>query len=168
MRLKIMVLALALILIPTLASAQAPKDIVDTAVAAGNFKTLASLLEEANLIQTLKQPGPFTVFAPTDEAFAQLPAGTLDALKADKTKLRNVLLFHVVPGQFTEKQLVELKECKTMCPTTGGVALLDMKVDKPREKVITVEGGKIIKPDVPASNGIIHVVDTVFITPLRK
>ena len=121
MRLKITVLALCMVLVPVMAMAQAPsKDIVDTAVAAGQFKTLASLLEEVNLVETLKSPGPFTVFAPTDAAFAKLPAGTLEKLKKDHTLLKNVLSFHVVPGKYLEKDIIELKECKTLCPTTGG------------------------------------------------
>jgi uncharacterized surface protein with fasciclin (FAS1) repeats len=168
MRLKIAVLALALVLVPLAAMAQAPsQDIVDTAVAAGQFKTLASLLEQANLIETLKGPGPFTVFAPTDAAFAKLPAGTLEKLEKDHTLLKNVLSFHVVPGKYLEKDMVELKECKTLCPTAGGVALLDLKVDKGSGKIISVEGAKPIKTDILASNGVIHVIDAVMITPMR-
>jgi uncharacterized surface protein with fasciclin (FAS1) repeats len=168
MRLKIAVLALALVLVPAMAMAQAPsQDIVDTAVAAGQFKTLASLLEEVNLVETLKSPGPFTVFAPTDAAFAKLPAGTLDKLKKDHTLLKKILSFHVVPGKYMEKDMVELKECKTLCPTAGGVALLDLKVDKNSGKIISVEGAKPVKTDILASNGVIHVIDAVMVTPMR-
>lgn len=169
MRLKIAVLSLALMLVPVMVMAQAPsKDIVDTAVAAGQFKTLASLLEKANLIKELKQPGPFTVFAPTDDAFAKLPKETLDTLGKNPELLKKVLYYHIVPGKYVEKDLITLKECKTLCPTTGGVALLDLKVDKPREKAISVDDAKIIKTDVMASNGVIHVIDAVLITPMRK
>jgi uncharacterized surface protein with fasciclin (FAS1) repeats len=168
MRLKIAVLALCLVLVPLMAMAQAPsKDIVDTAVAAGQFKTLASLLEEVNLVETLKSPGPFTVFAPTDAAFAKLPAGTLEKLKKDHELLKKVLFFHVVPGKYLEKDMIELKECRTLCPTTGGVALLNLKVDKGTGKIISVEGAKPIKTDVLASNGVIHIIDEVMITPMR-
>ena len=168
MRLKIAVLALALVLVPVIAMAQASsQDIVDTAVAAGQFKTLTSLLEKAELVKELKMPGPFTVFAPTDAAFAKLPAGTLEKLEKDPNLLKKVLYFHVVPGKYMEKDMVELKECKTLCPTAGGVALLDLKVDKNSGKIISVEGAKPLKTDVLASNGVIHVIDAVMVTPMR-
>ena len=168
MRLKIAVLALALVLVPVIAMAQASsQDIVDTAVAAGQFKTLTSLLEKAGLVKALKMPGPFTVFAPTDAAFAKLPAGTLEKLEKDHNLLKKVLYFHVVPGKYMEKDMVELKECKTLCPTAGGVALLDLKVDKNSGKIISVEGAKPVKTDVLASNGVIHVIDAVMVTPMR-
>jgi uncharacterized surface protein with fasciclin (FAS1) repeats len=168
MKLKIVVLSLALVLVPVMVMAQAPsKDIVDTAVAAGQFKTLASLLGKANLVEQLKHPGPYTVFAPTDEAFAKVPKETMDALGKNPELLKKVLYYHIVPGKYVEKDLITLKECKTLCPTTGGVALLDLKVDKPREKAISVDDAKIIKTDVMASNGVIHVIDAVLITPMR-
>jgi uncharacterized surface protein with fasciclin (FAS1) repeats len=127
------------------------KDIVDTAVSAGNFKTLATALQAAGLIETLKGKGPFTVFAPTDAAFAKIPKAQLDALLADKAKLTAVLTYHVVPGKVMSKD-VKAGMVKTVqgssltVATTGGV-----KVDN--ANVTTV--------DIVADNGVIHVIDTV-------
>ncbi len=127
------------------------KDIVDTAVAAGNFKTLATALTAAGLIDTLKGKGPFTVFAPTDEAFAKVPKADLDALLADKAKLTAVLTYHVVPGKVMAKD-VKAGKVKTVqgseitVTTAGGVM-----VDK----------AKVTKTDIMASNGVIHVIDSV-------
>ena len=129
------------------------KDIVDTAVAAGSFKTLATALQAAGLVDTLKGTGPFTVFAPTDEAFAKIPKADLDALLKDKAKLTAVLTYHVVPGKVMAKD-VKAGNVKTVqgsniaLATTGGV---------------TVNNAKIVSADVGASNGVIHVIDTVLI-----
>ena len=130
----------------------ASEDVVDTAVAAGDFKTLVKALTAADLVTTLKGKGPFTVFAPTDEAFAKLPPGALDALLADKTKLTKVLTYHVVPGKVMAADVVKLDQAKTVegssmaISTTGGV-----KVDR----------ANVVKTDIPASNGVIHVIDAV-------
>ena len=127
------------------------KDIVDTAVAAGNFKTLATALTAAGLIDTLKGKGPFTVFAPTDEAFAKIPKADLDALLKDKAKLTAVLTYHVVAGKVMAKD-VKAGKVKTvqgselMLGTTGGV---------------TVDAAKVVQADIVADNGVIHVLDTV-------
>ena len=127
------------------------KDIVDTAVAAGSFKTLATALQAAGLVDTLKGPGPFTVFAPTDAAFAKIPKADLDALLKDKAKLTAVLTYHVVPGKVMAKD-VKAGSVKTVqggmltLGTTGGV---------------TVNNAKVVQADVVASNGVIHVIDTV-------
>ena len=127
------------------------KDIVDTAVAAGNFKTLAAALTAAGLVETLKGKGPFTVFAPTDAAFAKIPKADLDALLADKKKLSAVLLAHVVPATVMAKD-VKAGKVKTAggyeltVGTTGGV---------------TVDGSKVTAVDIVADNGVIHVIDTV-------
>jgi len=127
------------------------KDIVDTAVAAGSFKTLATALQAAGLVQTLKGPGPFTVFAPTDAAFAKIPKADLDALLADKAKLTAVLTYHVVPGKVMAKD-VKAGKVKTVqvgeltLGTAGGV---------------TVDNAKVVQADVVASNGVIHVIDSV-------
>lgn len=127
------------------------KDIVDTAVAAGSFKTLAAALQAAGLVDTLKGPGPFTVFAPTDEAFAKIPKADLDALLKDKAKLTAVLTYHVVPGKVMAKD-VKAGSVKTVqggmltLGTTGGV---------------TVNNAKVVTADVVASNGVIHVIDSV-------
>ncbi len=130
------------------------KDIVDTAVSAGQFNTLAKALTEAGLIETLKGKGPFTVFAPTDEAFAKLPAGTLDALLKDKAKLKSVLTYHVVAGKVLAADVVKLSEAKTVqgqnvkIGTMGGVKVNDAHV---------------VKTDILASNGVIHVIDKVIL-----
>ena len=126
-------------------------DIVDTAVAAGSFKTLATALGAADLVGTLKGKGPFTVFAPTDEAFAKIPKADLDALLKDKKKLTAVLTYHVVPGKVMAAD-VKAGKVKTVqgsevtIATTGGV---------------TVDKAKVIKTDIAADNGVIHVIDTV-------
>ncbi|RZL88972.1 MAG: fasciclin domain-containing protein [Variovorax sp.] len=127
------------------------QDIVDTAVKAGNFKTLVTAVQAAGLVDTLKGPGPFTVFAPTDEAFAKVPKAQLDALLADKAKLTKVLTYHVVPGAVMAKDvkpgMVKTVEGGSLTlATTGGV---------------TVNGAKVVAADVKASNGVIHAVDTV-------
>jgi len=127
------------------------KDIVDTAVGAGNFKTLATALTAAGLIDTLKGKGPFTVFAPTDAAFAKIPKADLDKLLADKAKLTAVLTYHVVPGKVMAKD-VKAGKVKTVqggeitVATTGGV---------------TVDGAKVSATDIVADNGVIHVIDSV-------
>ena len=129
------------------------QDIVDTAVGAGSFKTLAAALTAAGLIDTLKGPGPFTVFAPTDEAFAKIPKADLDALLKDKAKLTSVLTYHVVPGKVMAAD-VKAGKVKTVqgseltVSTTGGVM-----VDK----------AKVVKTDILADNGVIHVLDSVII-----
>ena len=133
------------------ATAAQAKDIVETAVAAGEFKTLAIALEKADLIKTLKGKGPFTVFAPTDAAFAKLPKAELDALLADKSKLAAVLTYHVVPGNVMAKD-VKAGKVKTVqgsdltLTTAGGV-----KVDNAR----------VVQADIVADNGVIHVIDGV-------
>jgi uncharacterized surface protein with fasciclin (FAS1) repeats len=133
------------------AAAVQAKDIVDTAVAAGDFKTLAVALEKAGLIDTLKGKGPFTVFAPTDAAFAKVPKKDLDALLADKTKLVAVLTYHVVPGSVMAKD-VKAGKVKTVqgsdltVSTTGGVK---------------VDGANVTQTDIVADNGVIHVIDSV-------
>lgn len=129
-------------------------DIVDTAVAAGDFKTLAKALQAAGLVDTLKGAGPFTVFAPTDEAFAKLPAGTLDALLKDKAKLTKVLTYHVVPGKVTSADVVKLTSAKTV---EGQSLPIDTSSG------VKVGGAKVVKADVMASNGVIHVIDSVLI-----
>jgi uncharacterized surface protein with fasciclin (FAS1) repeats len=127
-------------------------DVVDTAVAAGNFKTLATALQAADLVKTLKGEGPFTVFAPTDEAFAKLPAGTLDALLKDKQRLAAVLTYHVVPGRVMAADVVKMTAAKTV---QGGS--LAIRADKG----VTVDGAKVVKTDIQAGNGVIHVIDAV-------
>ena len=127
------------------------KDIVDTAVAAGQFKTLATALQAAGLVETLKGKGPFTVFAPTDEAFAKIPKADLDALLKDKAKLTAVLTYHVVPGKVMAKD-VKAGKVKTVQGSELTVAAMGG---------VTVDNAKVIKTDIAASNGVIHVIDTV-------
>ena len=129
------------------------KDIVDTAVAAGSFNTLAVALEKAGLVQTLKGPGPFTVFAPTDAAFAKVPKADLDALLADKEKLTAVLTYHVVPGKVMAK---DVKAGKV--PTVQGSALTVST-----QGGVKVDNAKVVKTDIVADNGVIHVIDSVVI-----
>lgn len=133
------------------------KDIIDTAVAAGSFKTLAAALQAAGLVDTLKGKGPFTVFAPTDEAFAKLPAGTVDELlkPENKEKLRAILLYHVVPGDLNAGEVAKLHTAKT----ANGQSLR-IKVEGGK---VEVDNATVVKPNIEASNGVIHVIDTVML-----
>jgi uncharacterized surface protein with fasciclin (FAS1) repeats len=142
---------------PRAADAQAATvDIVDTAVTAGSFQTLAAALQAAGLVETLKGPGPFTVFAPTDEAFAKLPPGTVEALLQDPARLRAVLTYHVVPGAVTSADVASLRSATTVQGS-------DLAIDA--TSGVKVNGATVVKADVPASNGIIHVIDTVLLPP---
>jgi len=130
------------------------KNIVEVAVSAGQFKTLVAAVKAAGLAETLSGPGPFTVFAPTDEAFAKLPEGTVsDLLKPEnKEKLVSILTYHVVPGK------VMAADVKTMDVKTVNGAKAKVKVDG---STVTIDKAKVVKTDIPASNGVIHVIDTV-------
>ena len=132
----------------------AAQDIVDTAVAAGQFKTLATALKEAGLVETLKGAGPFTVFAPTDAAFAKLPAGTVEGLLKDKEALRKVLTYHVVAGRVLAKD-VRSGEARTVQGQP-----LALRAEPGR---VTVNGAAVTAADVLASNGVIHVIDSVIL-----
>jgi len=127
-------------------------DIVDTAVNAGSFNTLVAAVKAANLVDTLKGPGPFTVFAPTDEAFAKLPAGTVDALLKDIPQLTKILTYHVVSGKVMAADVVKLKSATT-------VEGSDVKIDA--SSGVKVNDSTVVTPDIAADNGVIHVVDTV-------
>jgi len=135
------------------------QDIVDTAVGAGQFKTLAAALGAAGLVETLKGPGPFTVFAPTDAAFAKLPAGTVESLlkPENKAKLTAILTYHVVPGAVKAEQVTKLTEAKTVNGAMVKVSVDDGKV--------MINNATVEKADIPASNGVIHVIDTVILPP---
>jgi uncharacterized surface protein with fasciclin (FAS1) repeats len=139
------------------AAGSAQKDIVDTAVAAGSFKTLATALQAAGLVDTLKGMGPFTVFAPTDEAFSKLPAGTVESLlkPENKEKLKAILLYHVVSGDVTAAQVVKLSSAKTINGQDLKLAVKD--------GTVVVNDATVVKADVLASNGVIHVIDTVLL-----
>jgi uncharacterized surface protein with fasciclin (FAS1) repeats len=128
-------------------------DIVDTAVSAGNFTTLVAAVKAAGLVDTLKGPGPFTVFAPTDDAFAKLPAGTVDALLKDPAKLKKILLYHVVAGKVMASDVVKMKSAKTV---EGQMIRI-----KAMGGNVTVNNAMVVKTDIVTDNGVIHVIDTV-------
>jgi len=142
-------------------AAPAEKDIVDTAVEAGSFKTLAAALKAADLIETLKGKGPFTVFAPTDEAFAKLPEGTVETLlkPENKEKLAAILTYHVVAGKVEAKDAVKLKSAKTVNGASFMIKVSDAGV--------MVDKAKVVKTDIQCTNGVIHVIDAV-ILPAAK
>ena len=144
---------IAVAALSAMAMAAQAKDIVDTAVSAGNFKTLATALQAAGLVDTLKGPGPFTVFAPTDEAFAKIPKADLDALLRDKDKLTAVLTYHVVPGKVMAKDVspgtVKTVEGSELTVTTQGGVMVDQ--------------AKVTATDIVADNGVIHVIDSVIL-----
>lgn len=141
----------------TTAAPTETKDIVDTAIAAGSFNTLAKALTAADLIGTLKGKGPFTVFAPTDEAFAKLPAGTLESLlkPENKAKLQRILTYHVVAGTVMAADVVKMHAAKTV---SG-----DMILIATNGGTVTVDNAKVVKTDILASNGVIHVIDSVIL-----
>lgn len=134
-----------------------PRDIVDTAVAAGSFKTLAKLLTDADLIGVMKGPGPYTVFAPTDEAFAKVPKDVLDGLAKDKAKLQEVLKYHVLTSKWTTDDIKLVPKTGTAQgkPVTFGTA----------GGAITVNGAKVIQPNIDCTNGMVHAIDTVLLPP---
>ena len=134
-------------------------DIVQTAINAGNFTTLATALTEAGLVDALKGEGPFTVFAPTDEAFKNLPEGALEGLLKDKEALKNVLLYHVVSGKVSSKEVVDLNQATTL---NGS----DLKIKTDNGKVM-INDANVTGADVMASNGIIHVIDKVLLPPTK-
>ena len=155
MKLTSLFLAAAVFSAPLAATAgdMNKKDIVDTAVAAGSFKTLATALDAAGLIETLKGKGPFTVFAPTDAAFAKLPEGTVEALLKDKAKLSAILTYHVVSGKVMAADVVKLDSAKTVNGQSVTIKVVDGKVH--------VDNATVTQADIAASNGVIHVIDTV-------
>ena len=129
------------------------KDIVDTAMSAGNFNTLVTALKEAGLVDTLKGEGPFTVFAPSDDAFAKIPADQLNALLADKEKLTAVLTYHVVPGKVMASEVVNMDSAKTVQGQSVEIMMENGNV--------MIDGAKVSAADIETSNGIIHVIDSV-------
>jgi uncharacterized surface protein with fasciclin (FAS1) repeats len=130
-------------------------NIVQTAISAGSFKTLVAAVQAAGLAETLSGTGPFTVFAPTDEAFAKLPAGTVDALLKDKEKLASILTYHVVSGQVTAADAVKLTEAKTV----NGQSF---KIVAGKDGVM-IDNANVVKTDIMTSNGVIHVIDSVIL-----
>jgi uncharacterized surface protein with fasciclin (FAS1) repeats len=140
-----------------LTSAASAADIVDTAAAAGQFKTLVAAVKAAGLVDTLKGPGPFTVFAPTDEAFAKLPAGTLENLlkPENKAELQSILTYHVLPGMVMSQELVKLDSARTV--EGGSIAIHAM------DGGVMVNNARVTTADIAASNGVIHVIDAVIL-----
>lgn len=160
MRIKSALVALALVAAPAVVSAQmsapAPtKNIVQTAVDAGSFTTLAAALQAAGLVETLQGQGPFTVFAPTDAAFAKLPAGTVDALLKDIPRLRQILTYHVVAGKVEAKDVVKLSSANTVQGSAVAIRVVDGKV--------MIDNATVTTADVQASNGVIHIIDSVIL-----
>jgi uncharacterized surface protein with fasciclin (FAS1) repeats len=137
----------------------ADRDIVDTAIANGQFKTLATALGAAGLANTLKGQGPFTVFAPTDAAFAKLPPGTVETLlkPENKDRLTAVLTYHVVPGKVTAADVMKLREARTVNGKPLKVSTMG--------STVMINDAKVVSADIAASNGVIHVVDTVILPP---
>ena len=135
----------------------AEKDIVETAVGAGNFKTLVTAVKAAGLVDALKGNGPFTVFAPTDEAFAKIPIAKLEALLKDKKALTAVLTYHVVPGKVMAADVVKLNSAKTVQGQPVNIVTTNGKV--------TINGANVLQTDIACTNGVIHVVDAVILPP---
>ncbi len=150
------VIALAIL---TMAAAPAA-DIVDTAVSAGSFTTLVKAVQAAGLVDTLKGPGPFTVFAPTDEAFAKLPAGTIESLLANPEQLKKVLTYHVVAGKVMASDVVKLKEARTVQGSSAKI--------KVSGGAVMIDNARVIKTDIECDNGVIHVIDTVILPKEKK
>ena len=150
-------LAIAVLSLSAVSLQAQNKDIVDTAVAAGNFTTLVKAVQAAGLVDTLKSAGPFTVFAPTDEAFAKLPPGALDALIANPEKLKEVLLYHVVPGK------VMAADVKPGVDKTAEGEAVKISV---RDGKVFVNKAQVVKTDIVCSNGVIHVIDAVLMPKL--
>jgi uncharacterized surface protein with fasciclin (FAS1) repeats len=146
------VVFVTLLPVSVLADSHMGKDIVDTAVAAGSFSTLVTAVQTAGLVETLKGKGPFTLFAPNDEAFAKIPSDQLNALLADKEKLTAVLTYHVVPGKVMAADVAGLTSAKS-------VQGQELRIDT--SDGVKVNDAKVIKTDIAASNGVIHVIDTV-------
>ncbi|MEE4602562.1 MAG: fasciclin domain-containing protein [Desulfobacteraceae bacterium] len=160
MKTKTLVVTILLVFLSStalIASSHTKMDIVDTAVKAGSFNTLVAAVQAAGLAETLKGEGPFTVFAPTDDAFAKLPAGTLDDLlkPENKDKLAAILTYHVVSGKVMAKDVMTMKEAKTV---NGQSVMVSMDAD-----TVMIDNAKVVNADIECSNGVIHVIDTVIL-----
>lgn len=152
---------LSVVALSVLFVAAAPAaDIVETAISAGSFNTLVKAVQAAGLVDTLKGPGPFTVFAPTDEAFAKLPAGTLDSLLANPEQLKKVLTYHVVADKLMASDVVKMKEARTV---QGSAAKIKVSGSE-----VMIDNAKVIKTDIVCDNGVIHVIDTVILPKEKK
>jgi uncharacterized surface protein with fasciclin (FAS1) repeats len=155
----VMVFGLALLLVSNACKSnddvEELKDIVDTAIEAGNFSTLVTAVQAAGLVDALKQPGPFTVFAPTDDAFAQLPAGTLDALLQDIPTLQSILLYHVAAGNFPAQTVLGLSTLEMLSGQFATISVQDGNA--------MIDNAMIVQTDILCTNGVIHVIDAVII-----
>jgi len=160
MKVRIALVTLLLVLIPVgMAMAQQPTNLYDTLAAAGNYKTFLSAVDKANIQELKSMPGPFTVFAPTDAAFANVPKATLDKIMGDPAIVRDVVFFHITPGKYLAKDLPALKECKTLCPTANaGIMTFTKMGDK-----YMVNNANIVKPDMMATNGVAQGIDAVML-----
>jgi uncharacterized surface protein with fasciclin (FAS1) repeats len=148
------ILSLSILLV-ALAFNAAAADIVDTAVSAGSFNTLVTAVKAAGLVETLKSAGPFTVFAPTDEAFAKLPAGTLDSLLKNPEELKKILTYHVVAGKVMAADVVKIKSAKTVQGSSAKV--------KVNGGSVMIDNANVVKTDIMCDNGVIHVIDAVIL-----
>ena len=160
MKVKIALVTLLLVMVPVgMAMAQTPTNLYDTLAADGNYKTFLSLVDKANVQELKSMPGPFTVFAPTDAAFANVPQATMDKIMGDPAIVRDVVYFHITPGKYMAKDLPALKECKTLCPTANaGVMKFTMMGDK-----YMVNNANIVQPDMMATNGVAQGIDAVML-----
>ena len=156
------VAAIAMLAFMSISTYASDKDIVDTAVSAKSFNTLVAAAKAAGLVDTLKSDGPLTVFAPTDEAFAKLPDGTLESLlkPENKAKLAAILKYHVVAGKVLAADVVKLKQAKTVEGSSVKI--------KVKESTVKVNNAKVVKTDIECSNGVIHVIDTVLLPPMKQ
>jgi uncharacterized surface protein with fasciclin (FAS1) repeats len=150
-----LILGVSILPISGWAATTSEKNIVETAIGAGNFTTLVTAVKAAGLVETLSGPGPFTVFAPTDEAFGKLPAGTVEALLQDKAKLTSVLTYHVVPGKHLAADVLKMSSLKSVQGQEITISLKD--------GAAMADSAKIIKTDIVCSNGVIHVIDAVIL-----
>jgi uncharacterized surface protein with fasciclin (FAS1) repeats len=165
LKLAAVALAISSSLLAFTASARAADDIVDTAVKAGSFKTLVAAVQAAGLVETLKGKGPFTVFAPTDEAFAKLPNGTVETLlkPENKKRLASILTYHVVPGRYDAARITSAKAKQFGLKSVQGSSIVvDLRSG------VKVSGANVVQTDVGASNGVIHVIDQVIMPPAKR
>ena len=160
MKVRIALVTLLLVLVPFgMAMAQQPGNLYDTLAAAGNYKTFLSIVDKANVQELKSMAGPFTVFAPNDAAFAQMPKATMDKIMGDPAIVRDVVYFHITPGKYVEKDLPGLKECKTLCPTdNAGIMTFHKMGDK-----YMVNNANIVQPDMMATNGVAQGIDAVML-----
>ncbi len=161
MKLKVTILAMLLILVPLgMGNAQQqPMTMYDTLAAMGNFKMFLAAVDKGNVGELKQMPGPFTLFAPNDAAWAKLPKETVDKIMNDPAIVRNVVYYHITPGKYMAKDLPGLKQCKTLCPTAEPELMNFTQVDSK----FMVNNANIVKPDIMATNGVIHEIDAVLL-----